>query len=75
MGDLSPDRNQDMGVSPDTGDPSPDRNRDLRDLRDLKAKSHLLANRELIQTSFTKRQVFKACLFFICPESNQVGIS
>jgi len=78
--EVSPD----MGISPDTGDPSPDQNRDLsdlsdlRDLRDLRdldpdreAKSHLLTNRNLIQPSFTKRQVFKACLFFICPESNQ----
>ena len=65
LGALSPDQN------PDLRDLNPDQNPDLRDLDpDLEARSHLLANRESTQTSFTKRQVFKACLFFICPESN-----
>ena len=43
MGDQNPDQNRDLG------DLSPDQNRDLRDQDpDLEAKSHLLANRELI---------------------------
>lgn len=75
MGALSPDQNPDQNPDlRDLRDLSLDQNRDLRDLNPgLEAKSHLLANRELIQTSFTKRQVFKACLFFICPEAAQAN--